>query len=291
MFLINSQLFFLVSANTWEDIRSKSNQTLRIGQVQLPHVLDHVPFVNDDLSPPPREIKAAMSLLTKMVLDHGSCHNDLPPDTLMQAIASTSGKHAGKNNSSTKPNKKFIEDFLDFLVFNLTFNEFSPRSRKSELVVDAVYEGIRRMRHNHEILSEYIHSFDPKGFGALFPTGIQCTTDVNKILQRRRTNVGKLKNSGVRTSYPPAKTGNTVDSFVWVHHFFLLQFIVPTINKMISVRGETNVGNVHHVGDGKPVNDFLSCITIKQVEGYGSNDNYFNIIAWRGSDSIASYSD
>lgn len=263
-----------------------------IGEVELPSGDKHVPFVGEELSPPPREVKAAMSVILKLVLGHGT-DQDLPRDELMRSIAlSSNSTQVSKANSTSKPNKKFVEDFLDMLSYNLTFNEFFHRTKidalQSDDVINALTEGATHLRHNHGILARYIRSFDPDQFSKLFPTGVHATTDVNKILQRRRTILGKAKKSGVRTMYPPSKAGHQADSFLWVHHFFLLQFIEPTIQKLITVNSYDHVGNVTHVGGGKSINDFLSCLTIKKIEGYGSDKEYFNIVAWKGAESVLS---
>lgn len=227
-----------------------------------------------------------MAVILKLHLSHGTDTNEdyvdkLPRDELMRTIiALPSAKAANKGNSSSKTNAKIVEDFLNFLSFNLTYNEFFSRERiqmKGD-TLKAVRDAVPILRHNHTILARYVRSFDSTAFDSLFPTGLEANVKTQSILERRRWVTGNLK-EGVRTCFPPRGLDQR---FLWVHHAFLLQFIIPLVHQRIKAEdGFTVVA-----GDGPDLNYFLAKLHIKYVPGYGADvdDPYFDIVAWRGDD-------
>jgi len=118
------------TANTWSDIKSDpGDKELKIGYVQLEIKKDPTPFVGGVGSPPPREVKASMALLLKLPLLHGTQAADAT-DTAMHLIATSEhARLASLGNACTKPNQRLACDFLNFLAFNLAFNEFAVRER------------------------------------------------------------------------------------------------------------------------------------------------------------------
>jgi hypothetical protein len=267
-------------ANTWDDIVSEDGESLLIGAVTVPRK-DAKQFVGGKESPPPREIKAAMALLLHLVLKHYQDREQVS-DSLMSSIAcSPAAKAVHKANVCSKNNSKVVEDFLNFLSFNLTFNEWSSRTKfdvKNQDVCKSLRKSLASLARNHSILVHYLRSHKEAAFDVLYPTGLLPDMPT-VILQRRHTILDKLTN-GVLIAYPQVEgKENTSSNGLWIHHLFFFQFILPVVYNDFLVKGLSIVP-----GYTETVDDFLTSVHLKYVPGYGCTGEFFDFVVWMGRD-------
>lgn len=206
-------------------------------------------------------------------------------DSLMHRIAREPiAWHVHNGNACSKNNIQVIKDVLNFLAYNLTFNEFVPRAKfnlNDEEIRDAVRESVPILQHNHAILVHYVRSHDEEVFDQLFPT-VLIGDDAVTILQRRRTVMDKLTKGGLITSHVPIRERGSPApvTSLWIHHLFFFQFLVPIMNDDIQ-RGLTYLSGYEARGG----DDFLTLIRLPFMPGYGSRDGVKVIMAaWMGSD-------
>ena len=125
---------FSMITNTWNDVLGPKGETLKIGANFLPirgkTCKQFINTCNDAAYPSPLEVKTALSLLLQLTLENHK-NADKVTDSLMLRICESSKIDESRNNlgSTCKyGTKAFIEAYINYLTFNITFNNNNIRS-------------------------------------------------------------------------------------------------------------------------------------------------------------------
>ena len=243
---------------------------LYIGNFTLPKkgCAEIAPFVGGPNSPPPREVKATLLLAQQLVLQSDDKRIGKVSDEVMHTLASRADTRGTKQSICSKHNREIVEDVLNLLSYNLVTNEFQHRARLKDVPNEA--EGL--VQHNHASLVRFLRSHDEDAFLRIFPVSMDPpkVNSINKILQRRRDIIRKYNSGGVKTNHQ-----KTTETKIWIHDLFLLQFVHPCVNQLLSV----GVGNM--TGYNDEFDNFISTAYVR----YGSTDlSYSKITVWMGAD-------
>lgn len=242
-----------------------------------------VPF--DDRCPPPREVKASMKLLYHLQLVN---HRDtnLTTDSLMRHISESGHVTKPTRSQCTNATRSFIKLFLNMLCYNLTFNEFIPRTKLGKAsLLELTNNATPLLQHNHRILLHYFKQLDEVRYNFLFPPGIKAPEGefhLGDILKTRGEVFNKLS-AGVCTSFVASRPAVKSRSPLWIHHALLMQYVDPVINERMQ-QGMLTLAD----DDGGNVEDFLGVIRVIRRQEYGScSGNYMTVVAWRGKEVAA----
>lgn len=275
-----------MSANTWDDIIHPNGEPLHVGTVNIPASRrkegSPPPFVGGEHSPPPREVKAALVLSLQLCLspNHDDVH-DVVKDTAMYNVSCRNDTNGVNASVCSKGNKEMLQDIVDFVAYNLVFNEFSNRARYDEFVDDEVYgDGIRDsdgyILHNREAIMHFLKSVDEAAFRRILGNPkLVRGRDLKTIMDRRRDVLRKYTKGGIKTHHQaPTPTTQKATIKMWIHHLFLLQFILPVIHKTF------HDGVEDHVSYQEDWSNFMSTVHVK----YGDSSIYQNVAVWMGTD-------
>jgi hypothetical protein len=149
---------FSMITNTWNDVLGPKGETLKIGANFLPirgkTCKQFINTCNDAAYPSPLEVKTALSLLLQLTLENHK-NADKVTDSLMLRICESSKIDESRNNlgSTCKyGTKAFIEAYINYLTFNITFNDFMLHKKAGKTSEDAT----SNLEHNHRILAYHL---------------------------------------------------------------------------------------------------------------------------------------
>lgn len=274
--LTTFQYHFSNTANTWDDVRGPNNEKLKIGRVSLQYARngsrngkntcneEETKFVDGVGSPPPREVKAAIHLLLRLLLGSSKSEETEATDSLMCEIAQGRSTKPDKNTNRLDVN--FITSFIDMLNLNLTLNDFTNRSAPPSDMDEEIFdkEFTEILTHNHKILVHYLRSIDQPLFGRFSIKSTPGRRTISQIFSTRRDISNKL-NNGVCTCWSTYEgETNPKKKPMWIHHAFLLQFIVKNVNDRLH-----QVSMIHW-------NKFM------KVSNDASTENRRKLFAWNG---------
>jgi hypothetical protein len=271
---------FSSTANSWDDFRGPNKESLAIGCVTLKYKKsttgtneDETKYVDGVNSPPPREVKAAIHLLLLLRLrcsESGGVHTD----TLMRRIAC--GRSPNPSTNTNRLDKNFSRNFINVLNLNLTLNDFALHScLPGDMDEDVKNKCTKFLTHNHKILVHYFRSTNPDLFDRFSKNanGISIfdavTPPISTILSTRRDIKNKL-GSGVCTCWRTYEQSNTRKKLMWIHHAFLLQFIIPSIKKHLYKDNRDSTRT-----------EFLANLTIKHT----FTEKNTIMLAWKGEET------
>jgi hypothetical protein len=248
--------------NTWNDVLGLKGETLKIGANFLPirgkTCKQFINTCNDAAYPSPLEVKTALSLLLQLTLENHK-NADKVTDSLMLRKCESSKIDESRNNlgSTCKyGTKAFIEPYINYLTFNITFNDFMLHKKAGKPSEDAT----SNLEHNHRILAYHLKKMNPKRFNKIFANKplVGCF-DVVKTL-KLRSNLWDKFNNGIHTAHDgPGK------NLLWIHQLFILQKVHPRIQKYLQ---ENDID----MSNDSNLDDFISfekheCITVAVWKG------------------------
>ncbi len=254
--LTTFQYHFSNTANSWDNVWGPNNKKLKIGCVSLQYA--RKPSSNDKItcneqetkyvdgvsSPPSREVKAAIHLLLRLLLCSRKSEQREATDSLMCEIGQGCSTKPDKNMH--RLDKNFVHAFINMLNLNSTLNDFTNRSAPpSNMDKEFVSQFMEVFTHNHKILVHYLRSIDPSLFDRFSMNSIRSRS-ISQIIQTRCDIASKL-NNGVCTCWVTYEGEiNPRKKPMWIHHAFLLQFIIKNVNDclhQVSIIHKNNNGD------------------------------------------------
>lgn len=131
--------------------------------------------------------------------------------------------------------------------------------------------------HNFRILVHYLKSIDKTLVNelAILKTGSTIFDETKRrsfrrIMQTRRDTLSKLKKEGLRICW-----STNENNAMWVHHAFLLQFIVRKVDVML----------VENITKNVKLKKFLGVTSLDDCGGC------LNLVVWNGRDSAPNHDD
>jgi hypothetical protein len=287
-----------ISANTWDDIIHPDGSPLFIGKVNIPASKHKdgsaAPFVGGEDSPPPREVKSALVLsLQLLLLPNNDNKHDRLTDTAMYNVANRVDTKGVNASVCTKANQEMLQDLIDFVAYNLAFNEFTNRS-KYECEDCYVFDDDNQRQnfrnadmfiaHNREAIIHFLKQVDSAAYELICPWKTDSNNKpksprhLDQIMQRRHTVIRKYTVMGVKPHHLPPPSAPTVKKEVphmWIHHFFLLHNVLLVLHQCLYNGVEESL-RFHD--DWR---NFMSTVHVK----YGNTSTKFrNIVVWMGTD-------
>jgi len=177
-----------------------------------------------------------------------------------------------------------LQDLIDFVAYNLAFNEFTNRAKydREDCYAFGNKEEIQNFRnanmfiaHNREAIIHFLRGVDSAAFERICP----WKTDSNKnplsprlldaIMQRRRTVLLKYKKMGVKTYHKPPLAVKKEVALMWIHHLFLLHNVLSKLHQCLS-------GEFHD-----KLCNFMSTVNVKYRN---TSTKYRKMLIWMGED-------
>jgi hypothetical protein len=231
-------------------------------------------YVDGVGSPPLQEVKAKNHLLFRLLLCRSKSDQGDATDSLMCKIAQGRGTRPDKNTN--RLDKNFVQAFINMLNLNLTLNDFTQHSvLPKEMDGEVKKQCMELLTHNHKILDHYLRSISPSLFDRFAKnTNGNISFDVgrpiSKIFNTRRDIFNKL-NTGVCTCWSKYEGKiNPRKKPMWIHHAFLLQFILPKVNEHLYQGYKT------YKNDNGDWNKFMKNLNDTSTE------KCKNLVAWNG---------
>jgi hypothetical protein len=189
-------------------------------------------------------------------------------DSLMCEIAQ--GRSTKPDKNTNRLDKNFVQAFIDSLNLNLTLNDFTNRSAPpSDMDEEFVSQFMEVFTHNHKILVHYLRSIDPSLFDRFSMNSIRGRS-ISQIIQTRHDIASKL-NNGVCTCWSTYEGEiNPRKKPMWIHHAFLLQFILKNVNDRL------HQVSIIHKNDNGDWNKFM------KILNDASTGNSRKLVAWSG---------
>jgi hypothetical protein len=282
--LTTYQYHFSNTVNTWDDVWGPNNEKLKIGCVSLKYQKknthgkitcneEETKYVDGDGSPPPREVKAAIHLLLRLLLASSKSEETEATDSLMCEIAQ--GRSTKTDKNTNRLDKNFVQAFIDILNLNLTLNNFTNRSAPpSDMDAEVKKRFTQILTHNHKILVHYLRSIDQPLFDRFSKKRTDHILDVGRTISQifsTRRDISNKLNNGVCTCWSTYEgETNPKKKPMWIHHAFLLQFIVKNVNDRL------HQVSIIHKRDNGNWNKFM------KVLNDASKGNCRNLVAWNG---------
>jgi hypothetical protein len=173
------------------------------------------------------------------------------------------------DKNTNRLDKNFVQAFIDILNLNLTLNNFTNRSAPpSDMDAEVKKRFTQILTHNHKILVHYLRSIDQPLFDRFSKKRTDHILDVGRTISQifsTRRDISNKLNNGVCTCWSTyeGKT-NPKKKPMWIHHAFLLQFIVKNVNDRLP-----QVSIIHW-------NKFM------KVSNDASTENRRKLFAWNG---------
>ncbi len=221
--------------DTWDDLVSDNGSPLYFGEVHYHN--SHSSTFRDRVKP--RDVKAALVLLTYLKLEHYTVKDSLV-DSSMQIIKDSSEGADVHYNSIGKPNSMFAWFVIDFLSMLILFDAFLDHR---SLVAPAPYVGgslsdhhMLMFLHNKKILIKFALEQGLSASSAVKYFVNQKTGEVGKGCQdltslwASSTKFYRQFKAGIVSSFESYKDsyiGEKKSQKLWIHHFVILQLFHP----------------------------------------------------------------
>jgi hypothetical protein len=221
---------------TWDDLVNENGEPLHFGMLHNSN--STLSTFRDCVKP--RDVKAALVLLTYLFLDHHTVDDEdyLLFDLFMLLIKASSEGAGVHFKSIGKPNRMFAWFVIDFLAMSILFYSFidhrllvAPMPFKKIPLSEA---HVTMLVHNKEILIKFCLGQGLPRVDKYFvnemtgDVGRGCL-DLDKLWSTSTKFYRQLK-SGIVSSfdlYKDSYTGDKKEQKLWIHHFVILQLFHP----------------------------------------------------------------
>ena len=253
------------------------------------------PFVGGEDSPPPREVKSALVLSLQLLLspNNDDKHERLT-DTAMYNVANREDPKGVNASACTKANQEMLQDLIDFVAYNLAFNEFSDRAKNDcedcynfgdDNELQNFCNADMYIAHNREAIIHFLKQVDWAAYEHICPWKTDSNNKpmsprhLKQIMQRRRMVLGKYTKMGVKAHHlpPSAPTVKKEVALMWIHHLFLLHNVLSLLHEYLCKGVEENIRYQKDWGN------FMSTVHVKYSNN-SSKYKYRNMAVWMGAD-------
>jgi hypothetical protein len=221
--------------DTWDDLVDNNGAALHFGILRYHN--SHESTFHEHVKP--RDVKAALVLLTYLKLEHHTVEDSLLFDSAMLVIKDSSEGAGVHYNSFGKPNRMFAWFVIDFLSMLILFDTFiDHRSLLAPLSFKNVSLSAAHMDmlvHNQKILIKFCLGQGPSSRVDKYfvnektgDVGTGCL-DLDKLWSTSTKFYCQLKAGIVSSfeSYKDSYIGEKKKQKLWIHHFVILQLFHP----------------------------------------------------------------
>ena len=220
--------------DTWDDLVNDNGDRLHFGVLHYNNTTTST--FRERVKP--RDVKAALVLLTYFFLEHHTVKDSLLFDSSMLLIKASSEGAGVHSNSIGKPNRMFAWFVIDFLSMSILFDSFiNHRSLLAPMPFTKVPlsgENMTMLVHNKQILIKFCLGQGPPRVDKYFvnektgDVGRGCL-DLDKLWSTSTKFYRQLKSGIVSSfeSYKDSYTGDKKEQKLWIHHFVILQLFHP----------------------------------------------------------------
>ena len=268
--------------DTWDDLVDDNGSPLYFGEVHYHN--SHSSSFRERVKP--RDIKAALVLLTYLKLEHYTVKGTLA-DSAMQIIKDSSEGAGVHYNSIGKPNSMFAWFVIDFLSMLILFDTFmdhrslhAPAPYVGECLSD---QHMQMFLHNKKILIKFalqqgLSSSSASKYFVNPKTGAvgKGCQDLTTLWASSTKFYRQLKAGIVSSfeSYKDSYIGEKKSQKLWIHHFVILQLFHPLFR---FYPGDDSSGvEIKFINDNH--NLFVAQMNQKEVKMYenihGDRPNY-----------------
>jgi hypothetical protein len=220
--------------DTWDDLVNDNGDRLHFGVLHYNNTTTST--FRERVKP--RDVKAALVLLTYFFLEHHTVKDSLLFDSSMLLIKASSEGAGVHSNSIGKPNRMFAWFVIDFLAMSILFYSFidhrllvAPMPFKKIPLSEA---HVTMLVHNKEILIKFCLGQGLPRVDKYFvnemtgDVGRGCL-DLDKLWSTSTKFYRQLKSGIVSSfdSYKDSYTGDKKEQKLWIHHFVILQLFHP----------------------------------------------------------------
>jgi hypothetical protein len=225
--------------DTYNNFKDDQGNQLQIGELNYASKkVKSVLSFTDNV--PARDIKSALSLVVRLLLEHSSVSDDKSSinDSLMVQIKKSSTDELTHSNSFGRVNSSFAKFVIDFLAMSLLFDSFLYHNAQAapapwagrHLTIDEQ----RLFQQNQTVLIKFCLQQNEdvawKLFGKReFGTVGWNVSNLDSLWGKSVRYVRQLK-AGVCSShkdYPDTYKGEKRKEMMWIHHFVILQLFHP----------------------------------------------------------------
>jgi hypothetical protein len=225
--------------DTYNNFKDDQGNQLQIGELNYASKkVKSVLSFTDNV--PARDIKSALSLVVRLLLEHSSVTNDKSciNDSLMVQIKKSSKEELTHSNSFGRVNASFAKFVVDFLAMSLLFDSFLYHNAQA---APAPWAGRHLtmdeqclFQQNQTVLIKFCLQQNEdvawKLFGKReFGTVGWNVSNLDSLWGKSVRYVCQLK-AGVCSSYkdyPATYKGEKRKEMMWIHHFVILQLFHP----------------------------------------------------------------
>jgi len=234
--------------DTYNDFKDDQGNQLQIGELNYASKkVKSVLSFTDNV--PARDIKSALSLVVRLLLEHSSVTNDKSciNDLLMVQIKKLSKEELTHSNSFGRVNASFAKFVVDFLAMSLLFDSFLYHNAQAAPAPWAgrhlTMDEQRLFQQNQTVLIKFCLQQNEdvawKLFGKReFGTVGWNVSNLDSLWGKSVRYVCQLK-AGVCSSYkdyPDTYKGEKRKEMMWIHHFVILQLFHPKFRNEKDVR-------------------------------------------------------